>query len=229
MNTPLLAIETHRGFDRFFASTEGQQYLHQQLDAALRERQNATPEPESSVDECVFEDNKWQCNILYDQFETHEIEEIRTGIWQPDYWKIECQHYANYLDKASHEATDRPGQATALAYKDVLIQNGLCADKIRQSIDSQVYWEREKEVLDQHVTRRENERNKATRTKKLEIQRRRRERVQKCLQTAERGLPMPLLRDRVAIRRTWKWQNGKSLSLGTRKSRSSQDNRVAGA
>lgn len=98
MKTP--SSDAKPGFEKFFASTDGQRDLCQRLDVVIRQRQEATPGP-SSDDECPEEDHKWQCNILHDNSEPPEIGKLRAAIWQPDYWKIECQHYAKALDQIS--------------------------------------------------------------------------------------------------------------------------------
>lgn len=196
MNTPASDADAKSGFERFFSSTDGQRYLCQKLEAVIRQRQEATPEP-SSDDECLEEDHKWQCNILHGNFEPPEIDKVRAAIWQPDYGKIECQHYANALGQhpfhsKDDKATALEWRAAASVYEDFLRQNGLSADEtrlIRQSIESQEYWELEKELLQQRVALREHEMHEAAQKKRMDIQRRRRELVRQCLQELGEELP----------------------------------------
>ena len=138
-----------------FASPEGYRYLCEKLERAIRQQQEATPEPPSDDDECL-QDFRWQCSILHDDFEPPQIEKIRKGIWKSDYWRIECEQYAKALDQDLLHQED--GQATtgpewrsaAMRYKHCLQQNGFSVDEItlmRISIENQQYWEQEMEVL----------------------------------------------------------------------------------
>lgn len=76
MKTP--SPDAKRGFDNFFASSEGHEDLCQRLDAAIRQQQEATPEPSSSDHESLEEDYRWQCNILHDHFKSSDM--IKCGM-----------------------------------------------------------------------------------------------------------------------------------------------------
>ncbi|KID74394.1 uncharacterized protein G6M90_00g083680 [Metarhizium brunneum] len=205
MKTP--SPNAKRGFDKFFASTEGHEDLCQRLDAAIRQQQEATPEP-SSDHESLEEDHRWQCTILHEHFGSSDIDKMRNAIWQPDYWKIECQHYANVLNQFLLRDTDGTATAqrwrtAASMYKDLLRLNGLSIDDIRlirHSIESQKYWEKEKDVLQQQVALREHEMHEAACARKKDIQRQRRERVRRRLRAIEEEETSPPPNPKQALR-----------------------------
>lgn len=190
------SADTKSAFEKFFASSEGQYELYGRLETARVARQEATPEPSFSDNGSIAEDYKWQCSILHDQFEGREVDSIRLAVTTSDYWEIECQEYAHRLQQlllrtpGENEKEGKPTaqqwQTAASRYRHILHLYGLSlneADRVRHSIDNQKYWTEELEVLQHSVASREHQTNEAIRMKKMDIQRRRQERVKRCLQS----------------------------------------------
>ncbi|TQW02103.1 hypothetical protein IF2G_10308 [Cordyceps javanica] len=200
------SADTKSTFEKFFASSEGQYELYERLETARVARQEATPEPSSSDHSSIMEDYKWQCNILHIQFEGRELDCMRLAVAHPDYWKVECQQYANELQQLllripnekekEGEPTAQQWRTAALRYRDIVQSYGMSfdeANRIRHSIDNQKYWAEELEVVQQSVALREHQTHEATRKKKMDIQRRRQERVKRCLQSiGELSPPRPM-------------------------------------
>ncbi|KAM3449792.1 hypothetical protein MY3296_006666 [Beauveria thailandica] len=92
MNSP--TTDRKSGFERLFASSEGQNELYRQLESAKAAQEEATPEPSSPNDHAsTEEDFKWQCEILYKELAGEDIESIRLAVIPPDYWATECRQF----------------------------------------------------------------------------------------------------------------------------------------
>ncbi|KAH8717754.1 hypothetical protein HC256_002432 [Beauveria bassiana] len=195
MNSPI--TDRKSGFERLFASNEGQNELCRQLERAKAARQEATPEPSSPDDYAsTAEDFKWQCDILYKELAGEDIESIRLAVTQPDYWATECRQYADVLQQLLLQTpnegenkktpTAQQWRTAASGYKHIIKLHGMSvdeADRIRHSIDDQKYWAEEVEVLQQRVAFLEHQLYEDYWGKKLDIQRERKERVKRCLQS----------------------------------------------
>lgn len=182
-----------------FFSEVGQKYLQQRLNNVSEDRQQATPErslSDDDNDDDTAENHKLRCELWHGHFAEHEIDRCRKEISDPHYWKTESEHYLRSLIKQLYgqgrakadEATVQHWRDVATLCKSFLQQSGQSSEQtteLRYSIVDNKYWQPEAEVLRQRAALEEHKMREAAQEKQDEIQRRRQERVRRCLQSGE--------------------------------------------
>lgn len=155
VQNPLLDQELS---DRHFTT-----HLTRGLEEAVKEREEATPEPKFHNDE--FEENhQYSCELLHSHFHPRQLERYRSRVNEPEYWEREARHYKDAVtEKLWNTAFEQSAQGAATPttaegwrdivsfYQDILRNLGSSTQEInrlRLSIDTQDYWKTEEELLE---------------------------------------------------------------------------------
>lgn len=135
--------------------------------AAIKEMEEATPEPENWRDD-LEESYDGYCKLLRKRFEPRLVDTWRNKISYPEYWVAECKQY----QEALHELLQQRAQAAhrdngaaaaralAMSYQRILKRNGVSSaqmSKIRDSVKDQQYWKLETQVLEYQASIRTEE------------------------------------------------------------------------
>jgi len=167
MNSPPTGVPNPPGVAGILAGVI-QKDLFRRLEGVVKDREEATPEPQSPED--VEECHQWRCEELRNHFKLEEADKLRMRILQRDYWKLECRHYEDALKEflwqkacATHGSDGEPTadhwRTLATFYEGLLRRSGASAGqimKIRHSIDNQKYWQYEAELYQQCVAAHED-------------------------------------------------------------------------
>jgi hypothetical protein len=130
--------------------------LHTRLEAAATNPdKEATPEPiyaNSTIGPCY----QLMCEQKRSNFTPDQSEEIRQKIRSSDYWQIEARALQAVAEKHNVAGSGLDHwRSMARAWASFLKSAGLSVDPIRQSIETQDYWELEAELFRIEANRQE--------------------------------------------------------------------------
>lgn len=159
MNTPPTGVHDLPHAADIFARGLGEN-LSLRLEEVVASREEATPDPKFQSDD-VEQCYQWICTELHKHFKPQEVEKLRTGINETDYWEREAQHYRDAANEKVWQSVlgaydlDRGSTADGWRsvtkyYQGVLMENGLPSREVREvrlSIDTQRYWQYEAELF----------------------------------------------------------------------------------
>lgn len=134
------------------------------LESEIRRRRETTPEPEF-LHPYVENSYKWLCEIEHNRFLPCQVEQLRTDISSPYYWKVEAQTLLDMFVESSSalekQSTAEVWRKIAMEYRRQLQQRGVSPDQLmkrRLAIEDQKYWEPEATQLREIASSREAKR-----------------------------------------------------------------------
>ena len=140
------------------------------LEGEVKRQQEATPEPIFQRPN-VTQSYDYMCEIEHKRFTSDEVDTFRMGIARPNYWECEARRYKDRLSELLwqnlvHEysvdgvPTTNSWRDVAMAYRRRLRRHGYSEQQLREcrlSIEDQVYWQPEAELLRAIAALREHE------------------------------------------------------------------------